>query len=85
MCGKHACVMKKVPRALMLVIRSYLLGGVSTMLCHQSALALLIRMSIRPNLAIVSDTHRVMLSRSLRFTLHASALTPSDLTSAATV
>ena len=96
MCGRQALVMRKVPRALIVVIRSYRLTGVSLMSCHlqymmfkgwvglevrqgpphyfpyhgasqtssfpakqthHSALALLIRKSILPNLATVAATH----------------------------
>ena len=47
MCGMQACVIANVPRELMLVMRSYFFIGVSTMSCHQSALALLTRTARR--------------------------------------
>eukprot|EP00964_Phaeocystis_antarctica_P047835 scaffold27695_cov64-Phaeocystis_antarctica.AAC.5 len=85
MCGMHACVIAKEPRALIDVIRSYFLSGVSTMSCHHSALALLISTSTRPNFATVASTQACDDASSRRSTTQGRAWTPRASTSAATV
>ena len=73
------------PRALMDWMRSNFFVGVSAMVCHQSALALLTRMSTRPNLATTALTHATQLFSSRRSSWNARAFAPSASTSAATV
>ena len=85
MCGRHSLVMMNAPRALMDWMRSNFFVGVSAMVCHQSALALLTRMSTRPNFATTALTHATQLFSSRRSSWNASAFAPSASTSAATV
>ena len=85
MWGKHARVIKKVPRALIEVIKSYFRAGVSTMSCHHSAEALLIKISMRPNCFTTAATQASICLSLRRSTWKGNACTPSARTSSATV
>jgi hypothetical protein len=87
MCGRHALAIRNEPFELTSLMRAYLLRGVSRMSCHHSADALLIRMSMRPNVSTAARTH-ASTSASLRTsTLNGSARAPvpSRSTSSGTV
>ena len=73
MYGKHARVMRNVPRTFICVIRSNFFGGVSTMSCHHKADALLIKISTLPNSEMTAFTHASIFSSSLRSTLKGKA------------
>ena len=56
MCFMHSLVMINAPLALMPLIKSYLLVGVSIMFCHHNALALFTNTSTLPKCFTVSST-----------------------------
>ena len=76
MWGRHSRVMTNAPRALMDWMRSYLRVGVSGMVCHHSAEALLTRMSTRPKRATTSRTHVTHADSSRRSSAYGNASAP---------